>query len=114
MSTPPAFTKPRKLRAPGKIYRLIKRKVKGKTVSRFWQVRVRISTRKFKQRSAQTEIRESAREFAILWIKQDFPQLAKLLDLKPLTKASLPPPPTVTTDGIPIGEPFTLPETLNL
>ena len=86
------YTKPKKLRAPAKVYRLIKRKVKGKIVSRFYQVRVRIARGEYKQKSAHTEHREAAREFAILWIKQDFPKLCPLLDLKPLVKPSLPPP----------------------
>ena len=87
-----ASTRPAKLRPPAKVYRLIKRKVKGKTISRYWQVRVRLARGKYQQKSAQTEHRESAREFALLWIKQDFPQLCPLLDLKPLVKPSLPPP----------------------
>lgn len=86
-------TRPRKLRAPAKVYRIIKRKVKGKIVSRFYQVRIRIARGVYKQKSAQTEHREAAREFAILWIKQDFPKLCPLLDLKPVVKPSLPPPP---------------------
>lgn len=86
------YTRPRKLRAPAKAYRLIKRQVKGKIVSRFYQVRVRIARGKYKQKSAQTEHRDAAREFALLWIKQDFPQLCPLLDLKPLVKPSLTPP----------------------
>ena len=97
--------KPIKLRAPAKVYRLIKRKVKGKIVSRFWQVRVRLARGKYMQKSAQTEIEESAREFAVLWIKQEFPKLCRLLDIKPLEKPTLTPPPTVTTGGVLIQEP---------
>ncbi len=87
------YTKPIKLRPPAKVYRLIKRKVKGKIVSRFFQVRVRIARGVYKQKTAHTEHREAAREFALLWIKQDFPSLCPLLDLKPLVKPSLYPPP---------------------
>mgnify|MGYP000034009662 CR=1 FL=1 len=96
-------TRPRKLRAPAKVYRLIKRKVKGKIVSRFYQVRVRIARNHYKQKSAHTENPVAAREFAVLWIKQDFPKLCPLLGLTPLEKPSLP---TVTTR-----EPFSIDRT---
>jgi|GEM_PF-3181185 len=94
MSTPSkvTFAKPHKLRAPAKVFRLIKRKVKGRIISPYWQCRVRIARGKYKQITTGTPHLQAAREFALLWIKEDFPKLCPLLGITPLEKPTLPPP----------------------
>ncbi|MGV3664303.1 MAG: hypothetical protein ACO1TE_29290, partial [Prosthecobacter sp.] len=88
--------RPIKLRKPAAIYRLIQRKAKGQLKSPYWHVRVRLARGSYQQRSSNTTHKQAAKEFALLWIKEDFPQLCAALDIKPLIKPRLeaaPPPP---------------------
>lgn len=87
--TKPQAVKPLKLRKPAAIYRLIQRCVKGKMKSPYWQARIRLARGKYAQRTTGTTIKSAAKEFALLWIKQDFPQLCGPLGIKPLERPSL-------------------------
>lgn len=90
--------RPLKMRKPAAIYRLLQRKVKGRLISPFWHVRVRLAGGKYAQRSSNSTHKAAAKEFALHWIKQDFPNLCVPLGIKPLLKPSLEatPPPRVS------------------
>lgn len=113
---PPKLAKPLKLRKPAAIYRLISRKVKGKMKSPYWQVRIRLARGKYVQRTTGTTMRSAAKEFALIWIKQDFPHLCPALGIKPLERPTLEstPPPVVSQRNALCGPRNEPPETLNL
>ena len=57
---------------------------------RYWVVQLRLPDGRRIQRSTRSPHREAARQYAALWVTQDYPLLAQLLNLRPQQRHKLP------------------------
>lgn len=56
---------------------------------RYWTVVIRPTAGRRVQRSVRSGHRAAAKEYAIAWLRQDFPALCALIDQRPLIKPTL-------------------------
>lgn len=83
-----------KFRPAAAAFRLIKRGAR-------WSVRVRVAKGVYKQRASGSVHRAAAKEFAIHWIKEEFPGVCRLLGITPTPIPSAPADaPVATTDPL--------------
>lgn len=77
------MSRPVKFRPAPAAFRLIKRGSR-------WSVRVRVAKGVYKQRASGSVHRAAAKEFAVHWIKEEFPGLCRLLGIHPTPVPSAP------------------------